>query len=104
MFVVDDALLCPFKGFLWIAREIHNAAIQDSKNEAEAIREELSQLYRELEAGEITESEFDVHEQQLLDRLDLIESRSYSDNEGDSDEDGPMNEADVIDASFHAPG
>lgn len=81
MFLVDDALLCPFKGFLWIVREIHNAAIEDSKNEAETIRQELSQLYRELETGAISESDFDTREQQLLDRLDNVEARSRLEDE-----------------------
>lgn len=81
MFLVDDALLCPFKGFLWIVREIHKAAIEDTKNEAEAIRQDLSQLYRQLETGEISESEFDQHERQLLDRLDAVEARSRPDPE-----------------------
>ena len=83
MFLVDDAILCPFKGFLWIVREIYAAAVEDSKNEAEGIRQELSQLYRELERGAISESDFDLREQALLDRLDRVETRP-----GLEDEDG----------------
>lgn len=73
MFVVDDALLCPLKGFFWLAREIHEAAIEESKNEAQTIRDELASLYRSLETRAISEAEFDARERVLLDRLEAIE-------------------------------
>ncbi len=75
MFVVDDILLSPFRGILWIFRELHNSARQEMENEAGSITAELGELYMMLETGRITESEFDTREKELLDRLDEIQDR-----------------------------
>lgn len=74
MLIVDDILLFPMRGILSVFRDIHKAAQQESANEAEAIRTELSELYMMLETGGITEEEFDAKEAELLDRLDALES------------------------------
>jgi hypothetical protein len=70
MFLVDDLLLSPIKGVLWVFQEIHDAAQQELAGESEAITAALSELYLKLETGQITEAEFDVQEKVLLDRLD----------------------------------
>ena len=75
MFIVDDILLSPVRGILWIFRELHNAAQAEILNEAEAITAQLSELYMELETERITEAEFDEREKELLDRLDEIEAQ-----------------------------
>jgi hypothetical protein len=62
VFIADDALLFPFKSVLWILREVYNAVLQETRNEAESIRTELSQLYRLLERGDIAEADFDLRE------------------------------------------
>jgi len=74
MFLVDDILLFPARGVLFIAREIDNAAQQHSEEEAQAIRNELRDLYLALEAGKMSEADFDAREGELLDRLDALES------------------------------
>ena len=70
MFFVDDILLSPVKGVLWVFREIHDAAQQELAGESEAITVALSELYMRLETRQITEAEFDAQEKVLLDRLD----------------------------------
>jgi len=70
MFLVDDLLLCPIKGILWVFREIRDAAQQEKAGEGESITAALSELYMQLETGRITEAEFDAREKVLLDRLD----------------------------------
>lgn len=72
MLLVDNLLLSPFKGLLWIVKEVHNAAREEAANEAETITLRLSELYAQLETGQITEEEFVVEEKRLLDRLDVI--------------------------------
>lgn len=74
MLLVDDILLSPVRGILWIFREIHNAAMEDALNESESITQQLRSLYMQLETGKLTESEFDEQEKELVDRLDQIES------------------------------
>ena len=73
MFVVDDVVMSPFRGLLAIFREIHNAVMQESMNEAATVRAELGELYMLLEHGSISENEFDKRESALLDRLDALE-------------------------------
>jgi hypothetical protein len=73
MFLIDDLLLSPIKGVLWVFREIHEAAQQELAGESDAITAALSELYQELETGRITEAEFDAQEQVLLERLDRLQ-------------------------------
>jgi len=81
MFLVDDILLFPFRGIMFVLNGIYNNAQEQFSNEAESIRTRLSELYMRLETGEISEEEFDSQERVLLDRLDEMESRS---GEGES--------------------
>ena len=75
MLLVDDILMYPVTGFLSLVRKIQTAAEQESANEADAIRTQLSDLYMMLETGRITTEEFTSKESELLDRLDAIMSR-----------------------------
>jgi hypothetical protein len=85
MFILDDILMAPMKGVLWICEQIQEAAEQDQANEAENITLELQKLYRSLESGSITEEEFEARESKLLDRLDSIENM---DSEDEDEEEG----------------
>jgi len=58
---------------MWIFRTVHRAAMDELKNERRNIRARLSELYRDLERGEITEEQFDEKERKLLDQLDELE-------------------------------
>ena len=73
MFLIDDILLAPAKGVLWVFQEIHDAAQQELAGESEAITATLSELYMRLETEQITEAEFDAQEKVLLDRLDRLQ-------------------------------
>jgi hypothetical protein len=73
MLIIDDLLIAPFKGLLWVFNEIHRVAQEEQANEAQNITQRLSELYMMLETGRITEAEFDTREQQLLDRLEQVQ-------------------------------
>ena len=75
MFLIDNLLLLPLTGTLRLARAIESAAQAATAKSADALREELTELYRMLETGGISSDEFDASEARLLDRLDAIESR-----------------------------
>ncbi len=75
MFLIDDLLLAPLRGVLWAVEKVHDAAQEELAGEAEALTEELRQLYLMLEAGKISEDEFDEREGGLLDRLDAVRER-----------------------------
>ena len=77
MLLIDDILLSPLHGFLWITRKVHDAAQQESATEAEDITTKLADLYMMLETGRISESEFEVAERNLLDHLDKLQERRW---------------------------
>jgi hypothetical protein len=85
MLLVDNILFSPVKGINWIFKKIHSLAQEELEGEADRIREELTELYMQLETGEISEAEFEEQEAVLLDRLDALDEED--DIIGDSDED-----------------
>jgi hypothetical protein len=77
MLLVDDILLFPMRGMLWLFEEIRDAAEHELRQEAKAITLQLQQLYGMLESKAITEAEFDVREAKLLDRLDQLQEEDH---------------------------
>lgn len=57
---------------MWIFRSVHRAAMDELGNERKSIRTRLSELYQQLERGEITEEQFDEKERPLLNRLEKL--------------------------------
>ena len=76
MLLIDDLLLSPFKGLLWIFKEIHEAARQEVENETEELKTALAELYMQLDTGQISEEEFTAEESRLLDRLEALEDEN----------------------------
>lgn len=85
MFLLDDILLSPLHGVLWVAREVDKAAQEELANESGTIKADLSELYLMLETGRITEEEFDAREKMLLDRLDAISNGAVTGEEEEQD-------------------
>jgi hypothetical protein len=64
--------LAPLRGTIWIAEKL--AAYAESElNDERAIRRLLLEAEAALEAGELTEAEYEQIEDQLLDRLDALQ-------------------------------
>ena len=74
MFIIDDILKFPVTGFMFIVKEVANAAAQEQAKQRSDIMLELTNLHRRLEAGDISEDEFDEQEEILLDQLELMDS------------------------------
>ena len=91
MLILDNLLLSPL---LWIFREINESVQKEQAGEAEAVTRALSELYMKLDAGAITEQEFEAEESVLLDRLDAISER---DDAQAADSDGDEEDADDSD-------
>lgn len=81
MLILGDILAAPFKGILWTFEKIHQAAMEELERQRNTIRTDLRDLYAELDAGRISESEFDTREHELLDRLDRLNESSEPDAE-----------------------
>lgn len=84
MLLIDDLIVGPGKFVLWIMRQVHEAAQREMEQEAERISADLIDLHRRLEAGAISEAQFEQREAQLLDRLEELEEegRSEAESEG----------------------
>jgi hypothetical protein len=69
MLLVDDLLLLPVRGILFLFREIHKRA-EAELHDTGSVTQALQDLYMLLETGKITEAEFDSQEATLLERLE----------------------------------
>lgn len=87
MLIVDDLLAAPIKGIIWIFEEIHKTATAEQRARRDEIMAALSDLYRALEQGEITDDAFDTREQALLDELDALDAREDLDADAERDTD-----------------
>ena len=92
MFLLDDILMSPVRGFMMIVKEIHKAALADQKAYAAELTQRLTSLYAQLEAGEITEDEFDEQEERILSMLDDLEGLDDPEEDAEDNEDGEDNE------------
>ena len=72
-FLLDDILLAPLKGLIFIAEKIHEQAMEELLDE-EGVREALRELYMLLETGKISEAEFEEREATLVERLEELEA------------------------------
>ena len=63
--------LAPVRGTIWIAEQIAEQAALELDDEA-AIRRSLAEAERQLVLGAISQEEFEVWEDALLDRLDAL--------------------------------
>ncbi|MGC9495757.1 gas vesicle protein GvpG [Streptomyces sp. WG7] len=73
MGLISEVLLLPFapvRGSAWAIRQVMNEAERIYYDPA-TVRAELARLEEQLEAGEISEEEFDRQEDGLLDRLEI---------------------------------
>lgn len=89
MGIIGDILLFPFKGIFFIFEEIHDAAFKALREDAEQVTENLRKLHYMLEQGKITETEFDIQEAKLLDRLDQVNMQlngTQAEQDDDDDE------------------
>ena len=63
--------LAPLRGTIWVAERLAEYA-EDQLDDEAAVRRLLLEAEAALEAGELTEAEFDRIEDELLDRLDAV--------------------------------
>ncbi|MEU0117714.1 gas vesicle protein GvpG [Streptomyces bobili] len=84
MGLISEVLLLPFapvRGSGWVIQQVVREAERIYYDPA-TVRAELSRLEEQLEAGEITEEEFDRMEDELLDRLDIAMGTNAGTDDG----------------------
>lgn len=71
MFLIDDILLAPIYGTLWVAGKIKDLAEKELLDEG-AVKESLMKLQYQFELNQITEKVYVEQEKILLERLEEI--------------------------------
>lgn len=72
-FLIDNLILAPVKGVVWLARKIKEQADEEMFDE-HGVRRALRELYEQLDRGEIGEQEFEKREDELVGRLEAIQA------------------------------
>jgi len=78
MFILDDILLSPLKGLVWIAEKIDEVA-QDEVSDEGKLMDKLMELQMRFELDEINEAEYTKMESELLARMDAVREEEGSD-------------------------
>ena len=71
MFLLDDIVLAPFKGILFVAEKI-DELIQKEISDEGRIKERLMALQLKFEMDEISVEEYDRQEEELLEMIERI--------------------------------
>lgn len=71
MLIIDDILLSPLKGLIFLGKKIDEIIEKEMSDEGK-IKERLMELQLKYEMDEISEEEYDRKEEELLDWLEQI--------------------------------
>ena len=71
MFLIDDILLAPLNGIIWLGKKINEVAEKEFSDEG-LIKEKLMQLQLRFEIDEISEENYNRQEKELLEHLEAI--------------------------------
>jgi len=77
MFIIDDILLAPLKGIIFIGEKI-NEVIEKEMSDEGAIKERLMALQLKFEMDEIDEEEYDKREDELLKLLENVRAEKQN--------------------------
>jgi hypothetical protein len=82
MLLIDDLLAAPLRGLFFVLREIDAAVQAERASDERRIIAELADLHRKLDSSQITEADFDVSEERLLQHLDSLRGEGEADGSG----------------------
>lgn len=71
MFLLDDLLLAPLSGLLWVGEKLNELTQHEFSDEG-LIKEKLMGLQLRFEMDEVSEKEYNRQEAELLARLDTV--------------------------------
>lgn len=80
MFIIDDILLAPLKGIIFIGKKIDELVQQEFSDEGK-IKERLMELQLRFEMDEISMEEYDKQEAELLDMIERIQQQKQKQGE-----------------------
>jgi len=76
MFLIDDILLAPLKGVVYLAKKIHELAEEELEDTGEKLKRELLDIQMLFETDQITEEEYQTKEKNVLERLSNLKKKS----------------------------
>ena len=71
MFLIDDILLSPLNGLIWLGNKIDELYVKEVSDEGR-VMENLMALQLRFELDEITEAEYSAREKDILAQLEAI--------------------------------
>jgi uncharacterized membrane protein len=71
MFLIDDILMAPLKGIIFLGNKI-NEVIEKETSDEGSIKERLMRLQLQFEMDEIDEEEYDKREDEILKLLEQV--------------------------------
>ena len=71
MFLIDDILLSPLHGLLWLGDQIDELCVDETTDEGR-VMESLMALQLRFELDDITEAEYAAREKGILEQLEAI--------------------------------
>ena len=74
MFLLDDILLAPLKGVVWLGEKI-DEVIKSEELDETRLKDTLLELQMRLELGQISEQEYRRQETALLERMEAIRAK-----------------------------
>ncbi len=77
MLLIDDILLAPLKGLLFLGEKI-NEVIEKETSDEGSVKERLMALQLKFEMDEIDEEEYDIRENELLNLLSNIREQKQN--------------------------
>jgi hypothetical protein len=77
MFIIDDILLAPLKGIIFLGKKI-NEVIEKETSDEGSVKERLMALQLQFEMDEIDEEEYDRKEEELLESLERIRNEKLN--------------------------
>lgn len=75
MFIIDDILLAPIKGVIYLAEKIQELAEEESKDTKDKLKKELLELQMLLETDQISEEKYQKREKNILERLNALQQK-----------------------------
>lgn len=66
MFLLDDLLMLPLHGLVALCRELQDQADAEQEADKVSARDQLIDLYMQLETGQLSQAEFDQAEERLM--------------------------------------
>jgi len=76
MFIIDDILLAPIKGVVYVAKKIHELAEEELEDTGDKLKRELLDLQMLFETDQISEEEYQKGEKDILGRLESLKEKN----------------------------